>query len=137
MPENAAPLHVVAAVIEREGRILICQRAPGTHYAMQWEFPGGKVEDGEDPRQAIRRELGEELAVRAEIGREIARYEHRYPDRAPILLIFFEARTADEPRNLQFAEIRWERRERLAEYDFLEGDREFLQRLAAGEFTAS
>jgi 8-oxo-dGTP diphosphatase len=136
MPENTAPRKVVAGVIERDGRVLICQRAPGSWHALEWEFPGGKVEDGEDPRDAIRRELAEELAIDAEIGREILRYEYCYAGRTPILLIFFEARTADEPRNLEFADIRWEPRERLAEYEFLEGDRDFLRRLAGGLFTA-
>lgn len=59
------------------------------------------------------------------------RYEYQYPDRSPILLVFYRiTEFTGEPRNLQFAEIRWERPERLREHDFLEGDREFLIGLA-------
>lgn len=127
---------VVAAVIERDGRVLICQRAPGSWHALEWEFPGGKVDGGEAPRDAIRRELVEELGIETEVGREILRYGYCYPGRGPIQLIFFEVRAADEPRNLEFADIRWEPRERLLDYNFLAGDREFLRRFVAGELTA-
>ena len=135
MPQNHVTRLVVAAVLDRDGRILICQRAAGSRYALQWEFPGGKVEDGEAPRDALRRELEEELGIDAAIGREIVRYEYCYPGRDPILLIFFEVDLGDqEPRNLQFEALAWEVRERLPGYDFLEGDRDFVGRLVRGEF---
>jgi len=126
---------VVAAVIERDGRILVCQRKVGARHELKWEFPGGKVEAGETPRQALRRELEEELGIQAEIGAETLRYQYRYPERAPILLIFFRVTEySGEPKNLDFAEIRWEARELLPRYDFLEGDVDFVRRLARGEF---
>ncbi|MGA2326848.1 MAG: (deoxy)nucleoside triphosphate pyrophosphohydrolase [Bryobacteraceae bacterium] len=126
---------VVAAVVERDGQMLVCQRKAGARYELKWEFPGGKVEAGETPRQALRRELEEELGIQAEIGAEIARYEYRYPARTPILLIFFRVtRYSGEPANLDFTEIRWEARERLPHYDFLDGDVDFVRRLARGEF---
>ena len=134
---SAAPVHVVAAVIEKDGRLLICQRLASDRYSLQWEFPGGKVEPGEDPRAALARELEEELSIRAVVGEEILRYQYCYPRRTPILLIFF--RVADyqgEVRNRQFADIRWETPARLAEYDFVEGDREFLQRLGGGAISS-
>src|SRR6266481_10134598 len=91
---------VVAAVIERDGLILIGQRLPGKQHPLKWEFPGGKVEPGEDPRDALARELAEELDIRPEIGPEIARYEYQYPGRPPILLIFFKVdQFYGEPRN--------------------------------------
>jgi len=122
---------VVAAVIEREGRILIAQRKPDGFHPLKWEFPGGKVEPGETPEQAALREIDEELAIQARIHSEIMRYEYQYPGRAPILLIFYRiAEFTGDPRNLQFAEIRWESPERLREYDFLEGDRQFLERFS-------
>ena len=64
---------VVAAVIERDGRILIGQRPPNKQHPLKWEFPGGKLETGEDPRDGLARELTEELDIRPEIGPEIAR----------------------------------------------------------------
>lgn len=126
---------VVAGVIEREGRMLVCQRRAGSRHELKWEFPGGKVEEGETPRQALARELDEELSIQAEIGAELARYEYSYPASAPLLLVFFRvSRYSGEPQNLEFNAIRWEARERLPHYDFLEGDAEFVCRLAGGEF---
>jgi 8-oxo-dGTP diphosphatase len=131
---SATPVQVVAAVIEREGRLLVCRRQATDRYPLQWEFPGGKVEPGEDPRAALARELEEELAIRARIGAEILRYEYRYPQRPPILLIFLRVEEYQgELRNRQFAEVRWEAPARLPEYDFVAGDTEFVQRLARGE----
>jgi 8-oxo-dGTP diphosphatase len=119
---------VVAGVIERDGHILIAQRKADAWHALQWEFPGGKVEPGETPEQALARELEEELAIHARIDREVMRYEYQYPGRTPILLIFY--RVADftgEPRNLQFEQLKWELPQRLRDYDFLEGDFRFIQ----------
>ncbi len=122
---------VVAGVIELSGRILICQRPPGKWHALKWEFPGGKVEPGEDPPRALVRELEEELGIRARIRGEVTRYEYQYPGRPPILLIFFHITEFDgEVVSRDFARIAWELPERLTEYDFLEGDLEFLRRLS-------
>jgi 8-oxo-dGTP diphosphatase len=126
---------VVAGLIERDGLVLIGQRKKGERHALRWEFPGGKVEAGESPRAALHRELSEELAIQATIGREIVRYEHRYPGRRAILLIFFRVRDfKGTPENRAFEEIRWERVEKLPEYDFLDGDHDFVRKLARGEF---
>ena len=125
------PLVVVAGVIELAGRILICQRPPGKWHAMKWEFPGGKAEPGEDPPQALARELDEELGIRATIGREIARQPFQYPGRPPILLIFLGVESFEgEVASRDFARIVWETPDRLPEYDFLEGDLEFVRGLA-------
>jgi 8-oxo-dGTP diphosphatase len=118
---------VVAAVIERDGRILIGQRRPDAPHPLKWEFPGGKVEPGESPSDALTRELKEELDLCPEIGLEIARYEYQYPGRPPILLIFFKVdRFLGEPRNLVFERIAWALPRDLPSYDFLEGDVEFV-----------
>jgi 8-oxo-dGTP diphosphatase len=118
---------VVAGVIERGGRILICQRRRGQAHELKWEFPGGKVEAGESPEDALRRELREELAIEAEPDHEITRYEYTYPNRPAILLVFFQVtRFTGEPHNLVFERMEWEPRERLPVYDFLEGDRDFI-----------
>jgi 8-oxo-dGTP diphosphatase len=123
---------VVAAILERQGRILICRRKPDQSHALKWEFPGGKVEDGESPADALRRELEEELGIRDATGNEIVRYEYAYPGKHPILLIFFRVETYQgEPRNLIFHEIRWEPPQNLGEFDFLEGDLDFIRSLAS------
>jgi 8-oxo-dGTP diphosphatase len=125
-------LQVVAAIVEREGRILICRRRPEQSHPLKWEFPGGKVEPGETPAQAIERELAEELDIREIASEEIARYEFTYPGKDPILLIFLRVREFEgEPRNLIFHEMRWEPPQRLSAFDFLEGDRDFIRRYTA------
>jgi len=119
---------VVAAVIERDGRVLIAQRKRTGQHPLKWEFPGGKVEPGEAPEAAVVRELEEELAIHARVEQEIVRYEHPYPGRPAILLIFFAVTEfSGEPKNLDFEQIVWAPRERLGNYDFLEGDAEFVQ----------
>jgi 8-oxo-dGTP diphosphatase len=125
---------VVAGVIEREGRILIGQRRSDDRHPLKWEFPGGKVEQNESPRQALKRELPEELGIDAEIGPEIARYEFQYPKRSKILLIFHSVQSyTGEMRNLCFQQIEWETRPQLRKYDFLDGDLDFVRRLSRGE----
>jgi len=120
-------IQVVAALIERDGNILICRRQPWQSHPLKWEFPGGKVEPGETPEQALTRELEEELAITNTVGTELTRYEYAYPGKNPVELIFYMVRSfAGEPRNLVFREMRWEPAARLPEFDFLEGDREFL-----------
>lgn len=130
---SAGLVPVVAALIERDGRLLVCQRNACERYPLEWEFPGGKVEPGEDPRAALARELKEELSIEAAIGEELLRYEYCYPDRAPILLMFFRVSGYQgELRNRQFAAVEWESPARLPAYDFVAGDREFVRRLAGG-----
>lgn len=122
---------VVAGIIERDGRILIAQRKNSGFHPLKWEFPGGKVEPGETPQTALRRELQEELGIHARIGEEILRYEYQYAGRARILLIFYCVLDFEgEPANLDFEQIRWERREQLRDYDFLEGDADFIRQLS-------
>lgn len=121
---------VVAAIIERGGLVLVCRRREDGAHPLKWEFPGGKVELGESPEDALRRELREELGIAAEIGGEITRYEYAYPGKAPILLVFYRvAEFTGEPANLVFHEIRWEAGKLLRDYDFLEGDVDFVRRL--------
>ena len=124
-------MEVVAAVIERNGQILIGQRKPRGRHGLKWEFPGGKVEPGEEPRAALARELREELGIEAQIGEEIERYDFSYDTQPTTHLIFFRVTEfVGEPENLDFAQIAWAERQRLPEYDFLEGDVAFVRRLA-------
>jgi 8-oxo-dGTP diphosphatase len=122
---------VVAAIIERGGRILICQRHADHAHPLKWEFPGGKVEPGESPVDALRRELAEELSIAAGIGPEVTRYEYTYPGKKPILLIFYRVTEfTGEPRNQVFAQIVWDEPRKLPAYDFLDGDIDFVRTLA-------
>lgn len=120
-------IQVVAAILERDGCVLIGQRRPEQSYPLQWEFPGGKVEPGETPAQALTRELEEELAIRGARGEEILRYDYEYPGTDPITLIFFRVVSFEgDVRNLIYHEMLWVLRERLGAFDFLAGDRGFI-----------
>jgi len=124
-------MHVVAAVIEREGRILICQRRGGRH-ALKWEFPGGKVESGEDSPSALARELREELQIEAAIGALLHTETVHYSEGPAIVLEFFHVTEfSGDPVNVQFEQIVWEARPNLPAYDFLDGDLEYIKKLAA------
>ena len=125
---------VVAALILRDSKLLVCQRHHDDRHGLKWEFPGGKVELGETPRRALARELREELSIHAEIGREVGRYEFQYAARNPILLIFHLVTDyRGEMTNEVFEQFRWESISNLPAYDFLEGDLDFVRRLARGE----
>jgi 8-oxo-dGTP diphosphatase len=130
---HASPIQimkVVAAIIERNGEVLICQRKAGQRHGGKWEFPGGKVEARERLKPALERELREELGIQVAIGDEIARYRYTYPGRCPIQLIFFRVTEFEgEPVNVIFEQIRWEKPANFRAYDFLDGDVEFVKRL--------
>lgn len=127
------PILVTAGIIVEGDRILICQRHRADAYGLQWEFPGGKVRDGEDLKASLRRELAEELAIDAEIGKEVFRLRHRYPDRY-VEVVFFSVKTyRGEVRNRVFEAIAWAPRGKLIEYRFLEADRELVERITRGE----
>ena len=121
-------VQVVAAIIARDGKILVGRRMPEQSHPLKWEFPGGKVEPGETPLQATVRELQEELAIGVTAAEEIARYEYSYPGKPAIELFFFRVTAFEgEPQNLIFHEMRWELPEHLPQLDFLEGDVPFLR----------
>jgi len=125
-------IQVAAAVIERDGRILIGRRKRGARHALKWEFPGGKLEPGETPRTALVRELREELAIHAVIGEQLDFYNFQYPG-APLTRLFFYRVTefSGEPQNLDFEQIVWALPSLLSTYDFLEGDIAFVRKLAS------
>jgi 8-oxo-dGTP diphosphatase len=128
---SSAPTLVVAAVIERAGQVLIGQRKAAARHALKWEFPGGKVEPGEEPRAALARELREELGIDSIIGEEIDAYQVQYTSEHPTQLIFYRVTSfSGEPENLDFEQIVWEWPLNLPEYDFLEGDVRFVARLS-------
>lgn len=131
-------LTVVAALIESDGKLLVCQRRRGARFGLMWEFPGGKVDLGETPQAALARELREELGVEARIGPELYRTQHRYAEmKEPIKLIFFAARVDPEKvQNLDFEQIAWRQMHMLRELNFLPADRELIEKLASGSLRA-
>lgn len=128
-------LIVSAAVIERDGRVLVCQRRPEAHNGLKWEFPGGKLEPGESPEAALQRELREELAIETHVGRVIDAVWHHYPDRE-VLVLFYRCRiAAGEPATVDCNAVAWARPEALPGYDFAGADRAFVQRNYCGNET--
>jgi 8-oxo-dGTP diphosphatase len=127
-------LTVVAGLILRDSKILVCQRRRDDSHALQWEFPGGKVEPGETPQFALARELREELGIEATIGRELFRTRHRYRESQPELeLIFFQANVDRSAplQNLVFEGFEWAEPAALPDYNFLQADEEFVALLAS------
>lgn len=116
-------IRVVAAVVRRGDTLLVTRRPDRPGRPGQWEFPGGKVEPGEGEREALRRELREELGCESEVGAPLLRHVHRYPD-LEVELAFYACTLAPgaEPAPLGVAEIAWARIGTLSSYDFLEGD---------------
>lgn len=136
-PDNSRKpeLAVVAGLILRDSRILVCQRRRDDSHALQWEFPGGKIELGEIPQDALLRELQEELGITATIGRELFRTRHRYRESGQAIeLVFFQASVdpTAELQNLVFEKFEWADPSALPDYDFLKADEEFVALLATG-----
>jgi len=124
---------VVAALIFRSGKVLICQRTRHQTMPLKWEFPGGKIEEGEQPRDALRRELDEELGIEAKIGEEVARIHHEYKSGSSVELRFYVVHEyKGEMQNRIFRDIRWAARRELPSYDFLEADLTLVKDLAEG-----
>jgi 8-oxo-dGTP diphosphatase len=126
-------LTVAAALILRNSKLLVCQRHRHDSHGLEWEFPGGKVEPGESPAQALARELREELGVEATIGKELYRTRHRYGDsQSEFQLIFFRADVDKSAalQNLVFERFEWANVSALPRYDFLAADKELIGLLA-------
>jgi len=129
-PERLA---VTAALVFRDGRLLITQRRPGDHLGGLWEFPGGKIEPGETPEACLRRELEEELGVEVTVGERFAEIAHNYPDRRVHLQFFRCELVRGEPTPLHCAAVAWVTRDELARYEFPAADAALLERLREAE----
>ncbi len=129
-------LKVSAGLLTQRENILICQRRAGDRHELKWEFPGGKAIDGEDSTACLRRELKEELAIEATIGKELWQDHHVYPDHTEVFLTFLHVPAySGELCNLAFERILWVSPANLTSYDFLAGDLPFVQALAQGRIS--
>ncbi len=125
---------VVAGLIVDGSKILVCQRTKYQPMPLQWEFPGGKVEPGEEAKAALERELEEELGIHAEIGPEVATVAHTYKNGNGVELHFFRIeKFRGEIENRIFRDVQWAERESLPQYDFLEADKSLVEEIAAGK----
>jgi 8-oxo-dGTP diphosphatase len=125
-------LEVVAgALFDALGRVLIAQRPAGKALAGRWEFPGGKLDDGEDPYSGLVRELREELGVEVHAAERLVRYCHAYPERTVRLDLWAVTRWSGEPQGLDGQAIRWVEPGRLHEEDLLEADQPMVAALQA------
>lgn len=119
-------IRVAAAVIEHNGMVRIFRRGGNDSYTGKWEFPGGKANPGEELREALLRELKEELAVDSVIGRTLDHYRYQYQKRGPIDLTFFEVRLIGEPTLLEHTAEAWVHPSELPAYDLMNADMQFV-----------
>jgi 8-oxo-dGTP diphosphatase len=122
---------VVAAVIEREGRILIARRPARLHLGGLWEFPGGKRQEGESAPEALAREIREELGAAVTVGPLLETVDWTYPDKH-VRIAFFRCRLDGEPRALEGQEMAWVAPADLPRYEFPPADATLVERLSRG-----
>ena len=135
MANAIRPVCVSAGLVTRSGQLLICQRRRDALHALKWEFPGGKVKDGEDEATCLRRELAEELGIQATLGEELHRTSHTYPNGRRVALTFFHIPTYQGAlANNVFETLAWVEPTQLLDYDFLEGNSAFVTNLVQGRW---
>ncbi|MCF7832374.1 MAG: (deoxy)nucleoside triphosphate pyrophosphohydrolase [Candidatus Marinimicrobia bacterium] len=124
-------LQVVAGIIELDGFILLCQRhRDSRRFPLKWEFPGGKVETGESPIDAIKRELEEELGIQVVDPEKLDAYSFGYPGEEDFHLHIFKIHTYENTiQNRQFETMSWVRPEEILNFDMLEGDLPFVKKM--------
>ena len=126
-------IDVAAAVVFRNGKMLITQRPSGSHLEGLWEFPGGKREENETFEQCLVRELAEEVGIEVAIGEVIETVVHRYPEKTVRLKFFHCQWHRNEPQPLGCPAFRWISRDELAQYEFPPADKTLLERLRADD----
>ena len=125
-------VHVVAgALFDAAGRVLIAQRPAGKHMAGGWEFPGGKLDEGEDALAGLKRELREELGIEAHAAQRLLSYEHAYSDRSVLLDLWLVTRFSGEPQSLDAQALQWVDLDQLEHVGLLEADRPMIAALRA------
>ena len=122
-------IEVVAALVKRDGRFMICQRPENKSRPLLWEFPGGKVEAGETKEEALARECREELAIELEVGKMFADSTFVYPDISVHLSLFEAKIVRGEPKLLEHRDIRWITPEEAHLFEFSPADVPFVEKL--------
>lgn len=113
---------VTAAIIKQDNLYLIAQRKKGSHQELKWEFPGGKVEQGEAPEDCLRREINEELGLSIEIVDIYQVVSYNYGERHIILLCYMCQNAGGEPRCIDCCDYRWVTLDEMCRYDFAPAD---------------
>ena len=122
-------IEVVAALLWKGDRFLICRRPAHKARGLLWEFVGGKVESGEAPEAALKRECREELDVSVSVGEVFMDVIHEYPDITIHLTLFNASLEEGEPRRLEHSDLRWITAEEIGNYDFCPADQEILKEI--------
>lgn len=135
-PRGFGPIVVVAAVIIRDGRVLLTRRAEGQHLAGMWEFPGGKLEPEESPEEALVRECREECGIEVEVNEILDVTHHRYPDKEVLLLFYRCELDSGEVRHLQVADHAWVAPPELDRYPLPPADERIVARIQTLELRA-
>jgi len=128
------PLAVVAGIVEKDGRILVARRKADSSQGLKWEFPGGKIEKGETPEQALRRELTEELGITVTVGWIYDARLWEYPEKSVLLLFYRAALESGTPVQLDSGGFEWTSPADIMNYDFADADTATAQRIAEGEW---
>ena len=123
---------VTVGILIQDGLVLSCQRKRTATYPLKWEFPGGKIEPGESPREALIRELKEELSITVEPETELFRQEWDYGDQSFRVYYYSIRSFSGIPTNMAFEQIRWVKPETLLTMDILDGNREVVNKLVGG-----
>ncbi len=132
MNTNQKPhVRVVAAEIEQDGAFLITQRRPQARLPLLWEFPGGRVEPGENDAQALARELREEMNIEVEVGDVCLQVTHEYEDYSIDLIVCRCQIVSGEPQKIRVHDLRWVRPENFSEYTFPGADQQSIDALLA------
>ena len=125
-------INVAVGIIGKDGDALLCQRNRSARYGLKWEFPGGKVEDGENSKDCLRRELFEELGIRADIGELFHRQQFVYPDSGTFDILYYLIPSYEgEIVNRVFESCRWVPITELQSYDLLEGNWDVTEKLVS------
>ena len=135
-PWGPGPVVVAAAVVIREGRVLLTRRAEGQHLAGMWEFPGGKLEEGESPEEALARECREECGIDVDVGEILDVTHHRFPEKDVLLLFYRCALRGGEVRHLEVADHAWVAPAELDRYPLPPADDRVVARIQALELGA-
>ena len=127
------PIKVTAAILEKDGRLIIAQRKSKDHLAGKWEFPGGKIEPGETPEECLARELNEEFNITVSVGDFLGSNIHHYDHISIELMAFRTIWVSGEINSTDHKDYKWVTIDELDQFDFAPADRPFVEQLRRSE----